>query len=112
MNGYRPRTTTIDGKNGDTLTDSYCVFTRRWKYFSQLLNTDGFYVRQTEIRTAEPLVSEPSAVDVEMAMERLKRHKSPGIDQISAELIKAGRRKVSSEFHKLINSVLEYGGIA
>ena len=54
---------------------------------------------------------EPSAVDVEMAMERLKSHKSPGIDQISAELIKVERRKISSEFRKLINSVWEYGGI-
>jgi hypothetical protein len=77
------------------------------------LNTRGFYdVRQTEVHTAEPLVPEPSAADVDLAMERLKRHTSPGIDQISAELIKAGRRKISSEFHKLINSVLECGGIA
>jgi len=34
--------------------------------------------------------SEPSALEVEMASEKLKRHKSPGIDQIPAELIKAG----------------------
>ena len=34
-------------------------------------------VRQTEIHTAEPQVSE-----VEMAIEKLKRHKLPGIDQI------------------------------
>jgi hypothetical protein len=46
-----------------------------------------------------------------MAMERLKSHKSPGIDQISAELIKVERRKISSEFRKLINSVWEYGEI-
>jgi hypothetical protein len=57
-------------------------------------------------------VPEASAADVEMAVERLKRHTSPGIDQISAELIKAGCRKIGSEFHKLTNSVLECGGIA
>jgi len=57
-------------------------------------------------------VPEPSAADVEMAMKRLKRHPSPGIDQISAELIKARRREISSDFHKLINSVLKCGGIA
>jgi hypothetical protein len=39
-----------------------------------------------------------------MAIEKLKRHKSPGIDQIPAELIKAGGRKIRSEIHKLINS--------
>ena len=49
---------------------------------------------------------EPSAFDVEMAIEKLKRHKSPGIDQIPAELIKAGDRKIRSEILKLINSIL------
>lgn len=36
-------------------------------------------VRQTEIHTAEPLVPEPSALEFEMAIEKLKRYKSPGI---------------------------------
>jgi hypothetical protein len=35
-------------------------------------------------------VAEPSAFEVEMAIEYLKRCKSPGIDQISTQLIKAG----------------------
>jgi hypothetical protein len=55
------------------------------------LNVHGVNdVRQTEIHTAEPLVPEPSASESEMAIEKLKRHKSLGIDQIPAELIKAG----------------------
>jgi CO dehydrogenase/acetyl-CoA synthase beta subunit len=40
-----------------------------------------------------------------MAIEKLKRHKSPGIDQIPAELIKAGGRTICSEIHKLINLI-------
>jgi hypothetical protein len=40
-----------------------------------------------------------------MAIERLKRHKSPGIDQFPAELIKAGGRIIWSEIHKLIISI-------
>jgi len=40
-----------------------------------------------------------------MAVEMLKRHKSPGIDQIPAEMIKAGGRMIRSETHKLINSI-------
>jgi len=58
-------------------------------------------VRQTEIHTTEPLVPQPSAFEVEMAIEKIKRHKSPGIDQIPAELIKRGGRKFRSEIHKL-----------
>jgi hypothetical protein len=50
-------------------------------------------------------VPEPSAFEVEMAIEKLKRHKSPGIDQIPAELIKAGGRIIQSEIHKLIISI-------
>jgi hypothetical protein len=52
---------------------------------SQLLSVHGVNDdRQTEIHTAEPLVPEPSGCEVEMAIKNLKRHKSPGIDQIPA----------------------------
>jgi len=57
-------------------------------HFSQLFNVHGVSdVRQKEIHTEEPLVPEPSVFEVEMATENLKRHKSPGINQIPAELI-------------------------
>jgi len=42
------------------------------------------------MHTAEPLVLGPRAFEVQMATEKLKRHKTPGTDQIPAELIKAG----------------------
>ena len=62
----------------------------RWRHhFSQLLNVHGVNdVRKTEIHTAEPLVSETSAFEVEMAIEKLKRHKSLGTDQIPTEMIR------------------------
>ena len=62
-------------------------------------------VRQTDIHTAGPLVPEPSAFQIEMAIENLKRRKSPRIDQIPAELIIAGDRKIRSEIHNPINSI-------
>ena len=48
---------------------------------------------------------EPCAFDIELAIEKLKSHRSPGIDQISAELIKAGGRIIRSEIHKLVISI-------
>jgi hypothetical protein len=53
-----------------------------WRnHFSQLLNINGANdARQTEIDPAEPLVAEPSAFEVELAIEKLKSHKSTGID--------------------------------
>ena len=62
-------------------------------------------VRQPDRHTAEPLVPEPSAFEIEMAIEKLKRHRSPDTDQIPAELIIAGDRKIRSEIHNLINSI-------
>ena len=62
-------------------------------------------IRQTDIHTAKPLVPEPSAFEVELVIEKLKSHKSPGVDQIPAELIKAGGRTIRSEIHKLIISI-------
>jgi hypothetical protein len=40
----------------------------------------------------QPLVPEPSAFEVELAIEKLKRDVAPGVDLIPAELIKAGGR--------------------
>jgi len=39
-----------------------------------------------------------------MVIEKLKRHRLPGIDRIPAELIRAGGRTIHFEVHKLINS--------
>jgi hypothetical protein len=79
----------------------------RWRnYFSQILNVRRVNgVRQAEIHTAELLVPETRVSEIELAIEKLKSHKSPGIDQIPAEQIKAGGRTISCEIHKLIISI-------
>ena len=87
--GYQPRTNIVKDETGDLVTGYYSILARWRDYFSQLLNVYVVYeVRQTETHTAEPVVSEPSAFEVDLAIEKLKRHKSPGIDQIPAKLIK------------------------
>jgi len=64
----------------------HSILTRWRKYFCQLLNVHGVNdVRQTEIHTAEPPVPDPSAFEVEVAVEKLKSHKSPIINKIPAE---------------------------
>jgi len=62
-------------------------------------------VGQAEIHTAEPTIPELSASEVELAIYKLKSHKSPGIDQTPAELIKARGRTICLEIHKLITSI-------
>jgi hypothetical protein len=88
------------------VTDCHSILARGWNHFYQLLNVHRVNdVEQTEIRTAEPLVLEASYFEVEMAVEKLQRHKSPATDKLPAELIKAGGRTICSEIHKLINSL-------
>ena len=88
------------------LQDSLSISIRQRNHFSQLLNVRGIdYVRQTEIHTAESLLHEPSAFEVEVTTEKLKRCQSPGIDQILAEMVKAGGGTIHSNIHKHIHSV-------
>ena len=103
---YQSRTIIVRNEKVYLVAGS-CSIMARWRNnFSQVLNIHGVNdVRQREIQTADPPVPEPSAFEVEMAIEKLKTHTSPGIYQITAEMIKVGGRTICSEIHKLINSV-------
>ena len=93
--GYQPRTIILKDEKGKLVADPHSVMAGWRNYFSQLLNVhEDNDFRQAEIHTVEPLVPEPSAFEVELAIGKLKNHKSPGIDQIPAELIKAGGRTI------------------
>ena len=69
--GYQPRTNIEKNEKGDFVADSHSILARWWKHFCQLfiVHRVGDVV-QTEIHTAEPLVPEPSAFEVEMAIEK------------------------------------------
>jgi len=104
--GYQPRCYIVKDEKGDLVADSHSIAARWRNYFSQLFNVHGVKdVGLAEIHTAEPLVPEPSASEVELAIDKLKSHTSPGIDQIPAELIKAGGRTICLEIHKLITAI-------
>jgi len=87
--GYPPINDTVKDKNCDLFTDYRSILASWRNHFSHLLIVHGFNdFRQTEIDTAEPRVPYSSVFEFEMTFEDLKRHKSPGVDQITAELIK------------------------
>ena len=84
--GYQPRTNIIKDEKGDLVTECHSILAWWWNYFFQLFIVHGVSeVRQTKLRTAQPLVPEKSAFEVEMVIEKLRSHKSPGIDQIPPE---------------------------
>jgi len=106
--GDQPRCNIVKDEKIDLVADSHGIVDRWRNYFSQLFNVHGFKdVGQTEIHTAEPPVPDPSASEVQLAIDKLKSHKSPGIDQIPAEPIKVGGRTLCLEIHKLITSIWE-----
>jgi hypothetical protein len=83
---------------GDLVTGSHSILVKWRKHFSHILNVHGIdEVWQTVIQTAELLALEPSTFYDEIATEKLKRCKSPNIEQIPTELIKAGGKKIHSE---------------
>jgi hypothetical protein len=96
----------VKDENGDLLADFDNIL-NRWKNdFSQLLNVHNVSdVRQIGVHTAEPLVPDRSRLEVEIATAKLKKYKSPGSDQIPAEIIQEGGEILLSVNHKLINSV-------
>jgi hypothetical protein len=78
----------VKDENGDLVADSHNTLNRWKNYFSQLLNVHNVSdVRQIEVHTAEPLVPGASHFEFEIAIAKLKKYKSPGSDQIPAELI-------------------------
>jgi hypothetical protein len=66
------------------VTGSHNILARWQNHTCQLLNVNGVNIRQTETLTTEPLVPKPSALEVEMVIEKLKRNISPGTAQIPA----------------------------
>jgi len=103
--GCQLRTNIVKDEKGDFFADSHSILARWRNHFTQLLNVHGVNdVRQTEIHIEEPLVAKTSAFEVELAVEKLKGHKSPGVYQIPTELIKTGGRALHYEIHKLANS--------
>jgi hypothetical protein len=97
----------VKDDKSDLFADSHNIL-NKWKYFSQLLNVRKVSdVRQIEIHTAEPSVPDRNAFEVEIATAKFKRYKSPGSDQIPAQLIHVGGEihVLRSEIHKLINSI-------
>ena len=72
----QPGTNIVKDEKGDLVADCNSILGRWKNYFFQLQNVHGDNdVRQTEIHKAQPLVPEPRAFEVEMAIENLKNYK-------------------------------------
>ena len=103
---YQARVNVIKNENEELLSDSNSVLNRWKSYFSRLLNVhEGNDVGEIQIQTAEPSTPEPTLLEDEMAIEKLKNYKSPDIDQIPAELIQDGENSLLTEIYILVLAI-------
>jgi hypothetical protein len=87
----------------DLLAYSHNILNRWKNYVCQLLYVHDINdVRHREMHTAEPLVPELNSVEVGIYIEKLKRYKSPAIDQTPAEVIQVGGNTLCSEIMNLL----------
>lgn len=81
--GYWPRKNPVKSDRGNLVAVYHSILDKCKNHFCLLLNlcrvTD---VRQHELCTAGSIVPHFSAYEIMTAIENLKRHKLPGIDQI------------------------------
>jgi len=108
--GYHPRCHIVKEEKVDQFADTHNIVVRWRNSFSKLFNVHGVKDdEQAEIHTAEPQVPEPSSNEFDLAIAKLKSHKSPGIDEIPAELTKTEGGTIGGEIHKLITSIWKKG---
>ena len=88
--GYQPITNIVKDEKGDLITDFQSIWARCRKNFSHLHGAND--VRQTGILTAETQVTESSALEFQVTVEKLKISILPGFNQILAKFMKARRR--------------------
>jgi hypothetical protein len=100
--GYQPIINIIKDESDNLLADSQGVL-KRWKnFFNQVLYVHGDHdVRQMDIQTTEPLMLEPSLVEMQIAIGKFKSYKSPGTDHPLIEMIKAGSETCVVRYTKL-----------
>ena len=92
--------------NGELIGDVKGRMERRKEYFRGLLNVDKILDRKliesisTVVNdTEEPL---PSKEEILAAIKILKNHKAPGVDEINAEILKAGGESMAKVIKRII----------
>jgi len=93
--GYHPRTSVVKNEKGGLAADIHSTLARWKNNFCQVLNVLGVMMIGRLKYSRDSIVLETSVFEAEMATEKLKRHKSPGSDQIPAQCNKASNIKKS-----------------
>lgn len=114
---WQPRLTAIKDDNGTVLMEKSQILQRWTKYCSALYeeqldhDTAAETIKELEAISPPVVTSEDDIMEEEVrkAIKRLKNNKSPGIDNISGEMLKQGGEVVVQELHKICNMAWAQG---
>jgi hypothetical protein len=94
--GFQPRIIFCRDKEGNIVADRAAVLNRWIEYFSNLLNksiedgSEGRQWQEVENINREGIILEPTLEEAEKEIKIAKNNKAPGIDMVTAEIIKCG----------------------
>ncbi|XP_039278798.1 craniofacial development protein 2-like [Nilaparvata lugens] len=105
--GFQPRAVYCKDKLGNMIGDEQGI-KRRWReHFDEVLN-HGQQETETaydDVRTVQEEVGRPMLNEVKEAIKDLANNKAPGLDLITAELVKKGGDMFVQRMHALINEI-------
>ncbi|GFR62491.1 endonuclease-reverse transcriptase [Elysia marginata] len=110
---FQPKSVVIKDENGNVLTESRQILDR-WKRYSKNMFSNTSEPKQTAVdnESYTDTELEPLRSEVEWAINSLKDGKSPGCDEITAEMLKTSGEAGITYYHKICKENMEDRGMA
>ncbi|KAL4100839.1 hypothetical protein QTP88_020868 [Uroleucon formosanum] len=109
--GYKPQTRILRNELGELVTKEESVVEEFKKHFERLLNKTQPIPTHEDIpmqySTAEPYIKTPTKLEIYNIIKKLKNNKSPGENNVVAELLKNGGNAIKDEIWKMIKEIWE-----
>uniref|UniRef100_A0A2S2NGN5 Transposon TX1 uncharacterized protein n=1 Tax=Schizaphis graminum TaxID=13262 RepID=A0A2S2NGN5_SCHGA len=108
--GFKARNCTMSDDDGNLVTGTQAITNLFREHFGQLLKNSqepslSDKYEQIIYDTVQPELLEPNLDEIEMIINSLKNNKSPGEDNINAELHKLAGSQLAIQIQKLIKSI-------
>lgn len=108
---FSPRLATIKDKNGKILDDKKDIKSRWKQHYEELYNesnpVDSTVLNELPTSNKHECMEDILRGEVETAIDHLKKRKAPGADNITAEMIQAGKECSVDMLHNLCNKIYQ-----
>ena len=105
---FKPRLSGCKDKMGKLLNEEAAIAARWTEHFQELLNEHqdtGESIVENTYYSAELEVTKPSLLEVKNAIIAMKNYMAAGEDNITSEMLKAGKESVAAELHKIVSTI-------